>query len=181
MSWSWWHTGTLVFRPSHCPSLELSLPNKKGQYWQCFGFASLWWGSEFDLSPWCGSGFWFLFDADPYPDPMYILACHLQIDADPDPVLDLSDHFDSDLDPDFYLMLQIQISKMMRIHADPDPWCGCGSITMSTGTIKEGGGLPIHQMPQEEPVASVVDRDRVRSASFCRIGISSKQMKRLRK
>jgi hypothetical protein len=52
---------------------------------------------------------------------MYILACHLQIDADPDPVLDLSDHFDSDLDPDFYLMLQIQISKMMRIHADPDP------------------------------------------------------------
>jgi hypothetical protein len=50
------------------------------------------------------------------------LPCHLQIDGDPD-------HFDAnpdtDPDPDFYLMrmrirLWIQVSKMMRIHADPD-------------------------------------------------------------
>jgi hypothetical protein len=52
------------------------------------------------------------------------LACHLQRDADPDPVY----HFDlnPDVDPDFYLMrmrirMLIQVTKMMRIHADPDP------------------------------------------------------------
>jgi hypothetical protein len=45
---------------------------------------------------------------------MYILACHLQIDADPDPAY----HFDAapDADPDFYLMrMRIQVTKMMRI------------------------------------------------------------------
>ncbi len=40
----------------------------------------------------------------------YILACHLQIDADPVP--DPAYHFDADAEPDFYLM---------RIHTDPDP------------------------------------------------------------
>ncbi len=93
-----------------------------------------------DLSPWCGSGFWFLFDADPDPtfhpdadpDPdtsfqikaqtfekvlKYILGCHLQIDADPDPAPDSAYNFDAD--PDFYLMrmrIRMQITKMMRIH-----------------------------------------------------------------
>ncbi len=51
---------------------------------------------------------------------MYILSCHLQIDADP--VLDPAYHIDADPDvdpdPDFYLM-RIQATKMMQIHADP--------------------------------------------------------------
>jgi hypothetical protein len=34
----------------------------------------------------------------------YILACHLQIDANPDPIPDPAYHFDADPDPDFYLM-----------------------------------------------------------------------------
>ncbi len=37
----------------------------------------------------------------------YILACHLQIDADPDPGSDPAYHFDADPDPDF-------------LYADPD-------------------------------------------------------------
>jgi hypothetical protein len=66
----------------------------------------------------------------------YILACHLQIDADPGPVPDPAYHLDADPDtdpdPDFYLMriliwirMRIQVTKMMRMHpisdADPDP------------------------------------------------------------
>jgi hypothetical protein len=44
----------------------------------------------------------------------------MQIDADADPVSDLDYHFDAD--PDFYLMrIRIQVTKMMRTHADPDP------------------------------------------------------------
>ncbi len=43
---------------------------------QCCGSASPWCG--FDLSPWCKSRFWFLFDAD--PDQTF------HPDADPDPV-----------------------------------------------------------------------------------------------
>ncbi len=34
----------------------------------------------------------------------YILACHLQIDADLDLVLDPAYHFDADQNPDFYLV-----------------------------------------------------------------------------
>ncbi len=69
-------------------------------------------------------------DEDPAPDPdpsfqikaqtlekvlkkahiPYILACHLQPDADPDPVPDPACHFDAD--PDFYLM---QMRIRMRI------------------------------------------------------------------
>ncbi len=54
----------------------------------------------------------------------YVLACHLQTDADPIP--DPAYHFDADPDPDFYLTrmrirMRIQVTKMMRIHADPDP------------------------------------------------------------
>jgi hypothetical protein len=45
------------------------------------------------------------------------LACHLQINADPDPVPDPAYHLDAD--PDFDLM-RIQITKIMRTHADPD-------------------------------------------------------------
>jgi hypothetical protein len=48
-----------------------------------------------------------------------MLACYLQTDANPDPTY----HFDADpdADPDFYLMgMRIQVTKMMRIHADPD-------------------------------------------------------------
>jgi hypothetical protein len=42
----------------------------------------------------------------------------MQIDADPVP--DPAYHIDAD--PNFYLMgMQIQVTKMMRIHADPDP------------------------------------------------------------
>ncbi len=51
------------------------------------------------------------------------LACHLQTDADPDPVPDPADHFHVDPDADFYLMrmrIRIQVTKMMRIYADPD-------------------------------------------------------------
>jgi hypothetical protein len=45
----------------------------------------------------------------------YILACHLQIDADPDPAY----HFDAKTDPDFYLMrIRIRVPKTMQIHAD---------------------------------------------------------------
>jgi hypothetical protein len=44
----------------------------------------------------------------------------IHFDADPDPVPDLAYHFDAD--PDFYLMrMRIQVTKMVRIHADPDP------------------------------------------------------------
>jgi hypothetical protein len=53
----------------------------------------------------------------------YILACHLQPDADPDPVPDPAYHFDADPDADtnLYLMrVRTQVTKMMRIHADPD-------------------------------------------------------------
>jgi hypothetical protein len=47
-----------------------------------------------------------------------MLACHLQID--PDPVPDPAYHIDAD--PDFYLMrMLIQVTKMTRIHAGPDP------------------------------------------------------------
>jgi hypothetical protein len=62
--------------------------------------------SGFDLSPWCGSWFWFfLFDADPDPH-------QLKIDSH-------SIHFG---DLDFHFMrirMRIQVTKMMRIHADP--------------------------------------------------------------
>jgi hypothetical protein len=58
------------------------------------------------------------------------LACYLQIDAYPVP--DPAYHFDADpdpvfyADPDFSLMqmlfrMRIQVTKMVRIHADPDP------------------------------------------------------------
>ncbi len=46
----------------------------------------------------------------------YILACHLQINADLDPVLDTAYHFDAD--SDFYLMLiwmRIHVTKIMLI------------------------------------------------------------------
>jgi hypothetical protein len=49
------------------------------------------------------------------------LACHLKIYEIPAPVPDPIYYFDAD--PDFYLMrirMQIQVTKMMRIHADPD-------------------------------------------------------------
>jgi hypothetical protein len=63
----------------------------------------------------------FHFDADPGPDPSfqlkaqtlksanfpYILACHLQINADPDPAY----HFDAYPDPAYH------------VDADPDPRC----------------------------------------------------------
>jgi hypothetical protein len=88
-------------------------------------------------------------DLDPDPDPSfqikartlekllklahipYILACHLQIDADPVP--DPAYHFYADPNPDFYLMrmwirMRIQVTKMMRINVDPDPR-GSGSTT----------------------------------------------------
>ncbi len=43
---------------------------------------------------------------------LYILACHLQIDADPEPDTDPAYHFDADPDPTF---------QLMRIYADLDP------------------------------------------------------------
>jgi hypothetical protein len=46
----------------------------------------------------------------------FIVACHLQIDADPVP--DLAYHSDADSDPYFYLMqirMRIQVTKLMRI------------------------------------------------------------------
>jgi hypothetical protein len=48
----------------------------------------------------------------------------LQIDADPD--VDPAYHFDAVQDPDFYLKrmrirMWIQLTKMVRIHADLDP------------------------------------------------------------
>jgi hypothetical protein len=50
----------------------------------------------------------------------YVLACHLQIDADPYPVPDPAYRFDADPDLDFYLMwMRIQVTKMMWIHPDP--------------------------------------------------------------
>ncbi len=73
-------------------------------------------------------------DADPDPDPSFqirvqtlekvlklahipfILAFHLQINADPVPVPDPADHIDADTD--FYLLrirMRIQITKIMRI------------------------------------------------------------------
>jgi hypothetical protein len=49
----------------------------------------------------------------------YILACHLQIDADPDPVPDPAFHFDADPDVDpFYYLMRVHFTKMMRIHVD---------------------------------------------------------------
>ncbi len=48
---------------------------------QCCGSASHCCGSGFDLSPWCGSEFWFLFDvdpdADPYPD-FYLMRMRIR-------------------------------------------------------------------------------------------------------
>jgi hypothetical protein len=46
----------------------------------------------------------------------------------PDPA-----HFDADPDPDFYLMrmqirVRIQVTKMMQIHADPDPKHCCQQV-----------------------------------------------------
>jgi hypothetical protein len=38
------------------------LSARVGTFWQCCGSASRWCWSGFDLSPWWGSGFWFLFD-----------------------------------------------------------------------------------------------------------------------
>jgi hypothetical protein len=51
-----------------------------------------------------------------------MLARLLQIDADPVP--DPAYHFDVDTVPNFYWMrmrMRIQVTKVMRIHADPDP------------------------------------------------------------
>jgi hypothetical protein len=100
------------------------------------------------LSPWCGSGFWFLFDAnpdttfhlhaDPDPDPgfqikaqtlekvlkyahsLYISGCHLQIDLDPvpDPVY----HCDADLDTDPGIFLWCECGSRFRNDVDPDRW-----------------------------------------------------------
>jgi hypothetical protein len=55
----------------------------------------------------------------------YILACHLQIDANPDPVPDPDYHFDAnpvaDPDPNFYLMrIQMRI-RIFYFDADADP------------------------------------------------------------
>ncbi len=118
---------------------------------------------QFLIVIWCGSGFLFDADADPTfhpdadadadPDPSfqrkaqtlekllkyalipYILARHLQIDADPDEVTDPAYNFEadpgSDRDPDFYLMrMRIQVNKMMRIHADPDSDADPDPITL---------------------------------------------------
>jgi hypothetical protein len=50
------------------------------------------------------------------------LACHLQTVVDPDPATDPAYHFDADPHPNFYLMrMRIKVTKMMRIHLDPDP------------------------------------------------------------
>jgi len=53
----------------------------------------------------------------------HILACHLQIDMNPDSVPDPAYHYYADPDSDFYLMrirrMRIQVTKMIRIHADP--------------------------------------------------------------
>jgi hypothetical protein len=64
--------------------------------------------------------FLILFDPDPVPTFHPDADPDLQIDAyqDPDPAY----HSDVDPDPDFYLMrIWIQVTKMMRIHANPDP------------------------------------------------------------
>jgi hypothetical protein len=52
------------------------------------------------------------------------LACHQQIDAypDQDPAYHFDANPDADPDPDFYWMrMRIQVTKMLRMHADPDP------------------------------------------------------------
>jgi hypothetical protein len=52
----------------------------------------------------------------------FVLACHLQNDADPDPPYHCDADPDVDPDPDFYLMqMRIRVPKMMQIQADPDP------------------------------------------------------------
>ncbi len=49
----------------------------------------------------------------------YILACHVQIDADPVP--DPAYYFDGS-GSGFYLMrMRIQVTTIMRIQADPEP------------------------------------------------------------
>ncbi len=60
-------------------------------------------GSRSDLSFWCGSGSWFLFNADPESWSL----------------------FDADPDPDFYLM-RIWVPKMIRILIFIWWGCGCG-------------------------------------------------------
>jgi hypothetical protein len=73
-------------------------------------------------------------DADPVPDPAYHLDADpdadadpaYHFDADPDADVDTAYHLyadpDADSDPNFYLMrMRIQVTKMMRIHADADP------------------------------------------------------------
>jgi hypothetical protein len=72
----------------------------------------------------------------------YILACHLQRDADPVP--DPAYHFDTDpdaaTDPNFYLM-RIQDIKMMRTHADPDPQTCClETLPLGRGSWVRGAG-----------------------------------------
>jgi hypothetical protein len=57
-----------------------------------------------------------------------LLGCYLQID--PDPVPNPAYHLDGHPNPDFYLMqkrirMRIQIIKMLRILADPDPKYCC--------------------------------------------------------
>jgi hypothetical protein len=69
----------------------------------------------------------------------YILAFHPQTEADPDLVPDPAYHFDADpkADPYFYLMrIRIQVTKMIRVHADPDAdLCQSGS-TILTWTLR---------------------------------------------
>jgi hypothetical protein len=76
-----------------------------------------------------------------------MLACHLQMDADPVP--DPAYHFDADpdadTDPNFYLMrMRIQVIKMMRIHADPDPQhCWLETLPLGRGSwVRVAGWAP---------------------------------------
>ncbi len=57
---------------------------------------------------------------------LYIMACHLKIDADPDPAYhfdaDPAYHFDADADPDpAYHIVRIRILPYLLFAADPDP------------------------------------------------------------
>jgi hypothetical protein len=60
---------------------------------------------------------------------LYILACHLQIEADPDPAC----HFGADGDPDPF--------TLMRIHPDPDPQHCLNGLDSLSGTSKKVVGF----------------------------------------
>ncbi len=64
-------------RPSPCTVFRCPLAKLTNPWYKLWSGC----GSGFDLSPRCGSGFWFLFDADPDAD----LDSSFHPDADPDP------------------------------------------------------------------------------------------------